>query len=211
MLGYAAVLAGQRFPPPHRGEHRANPFAGVLAVLSDRRVIVLAIVMGLFGLLDEPLAAFLIAFSEHVRRESALVANALILAWTLGGIAALAAYERLVGKRRSEVLVLAAAATIALTLPLAAFAPWLALRFAAVMLFGAAGAVFYVILNARVLALRPGQAGSVGATVSLIGMLGMGFPGVVGAVADAFGLGAGLALYALIPVLILPLVARNRW
>jgi len=210
MLGYAMLLASQRFPPPHAGAHRTNPFVGVLAVLGDRRVIALAIVMGLFGLLDEPLAAFLIAFSEHVRREPAVVANGLILAWTLGGLAALAAYDRIVGERRAARLVVASATVVALALPLGAFAPWLGLRFAAVALFGAAGAVFYVTLNAEVLALRPGQAGSVGATVSLIGMLGMGFPALVGAVADAFGLGAGLLLYALIPLLILPLAALSR-
>ena len=47
------------------------------------------------------------------------------------------------------------------------------------------------------------------AEYTVIGMLGMGFPAVVGAVSDAFGLAAGLSLYLLVPVIILPLVVRN--
>jgi hypothetical protein len=76
-------------------------------------------------------------------------------------------------------------------------------------LFGAAGAIFYVALNAEILSLRPGQTGSVSAAVSVIGMFGMGFPALVGATSDVFGLPAGLSLYLLIPVIILPLIARN--
>jgi len=37
----------------------------------------------------------------------------------------------------------------------------------------------------------------------------MGFPALVGATSDVFGLPAGLSLYLLIPVIILPLIARN--
>jgi len=209
MLGYAALLASQRFPPPHPGEHRPSPVAGVLAVLRDRRVVILAVAMGLFSLLDEPLAGFLIAFNEHVRRETAVIANAAILAWTLGQLAGFAAYDRITGERRPELVVLVSAVITGVALPIAVFAPWLLLRIAAMAAFGAAGAVFYVTLNAKVLALRPGQVGSVSAVVSLIGMVGMGFPGVVGAACDAFGLAGGLLLYVAVPVLILPLVARN--
>jgi hypothetical protein len=38
-------------------------------------------------------------------------------------------------------------------------------------------------------------------------MLGMGFPALVGAVADAWGLAAGVGLYVAVPVAILALVA----
>ncbi|HXQ09363.1 MAG TPA: MFS transporter [Caulobacteraceae bacterium] len=209
MLGYAALLASQRFPPPHPPEHRPRPLAGVIAILADRRVLALAAAMGLFALLDEPLAAFLIAFQEHVRHRTPVAANALILAWTFGQIAAFAAYERLVGERGLRTVLVASAVGVGLALPLAAFAPALWLELPAMVLFGAAGAVFYVALEAELLSLRPGQTGSVSAAVSLIGMVGMGFPALVGATSDAFGLAAGLSLYLLVPVIILPLVARN--
>jgi hypothetical protein len=44
----------------------------------------------------------------------------------------------------------------------------------------------------------------------MIGDIGMGFPALVGVTADAFGLGAGLMLYIVIPLLMLVLVMRDR-
>jgi predicted MFS family arabinose efflux permease len=209
MLGYAALLASQRFPPPHPAEHRPRPVAGVLSVLADRRLLVLAAAMGLFALLDEPLMAFLIAFQEHVRHQTPALANALILAWTAGELAAFALYERIVGERGLKTVLVAATLVVGVSLGLAVVAPALVVELPAMALFGAAAAVFYVTLDAKILGLRPGQTGSVSAAVSLIGTVGMGFPAVVGATSDAFGLAAGLSLYLLVPVIILPLVARN--
>jgi predicted MFS family arabinose efflux permease len=209
MLGYAALLASQRFPPPHASEHRPRPLVGVLAALADRDVLLLAIAMGLFSLLDEPLIAFLLAFQEHVRHQAAAVANGLILAWTVGEIAGFALYEWIVGERSLRTVLVAGALVVGVALATAVLAPVLLVELPAMALFGAAAGVFYVTLDARILGLRPGQTGSVSAAVSLVGMVGMGFPAVVGAVSDAFGLAAGLSLYLVVPVIILPLVARN--
>jgi hypothetical protein len=74
------------------------------------------------------------------------------------------------------------------------------LQVAAGFAFGASGAVFYSVLQATYLSLRPGQAGTSQAVVSTIGLLGIGYPALVGAVADGYGLMAGLALYAVVPV-----------
>ncbi|HXQ45102.1 MAG TPA: MFS transporter [Caulobacteraceae bacterium] len=209
MLGYAALLASQRFPPPHAAEHKPRPFVGVLAALADRDVLLLAVAMGLFSLLDEPLIAFLIAFQEQVRHRTAAIANGLILAWTLGEIAGFALYERIVGERGLKTVLVSGALVVGGALATAVIAPVLLVELPAMALFGAAAAVFYVTLDARILSLRPGQTGSLSAAVSLVGMVGMGFPAVVGAVSDAFGLAAGLSLYLVVPVIILPLVARN--
>ena len=209
MLGYAALLASQRFPSPHATEHRPRPLVGVLAVLRDRRVLVLGAAIGLFSLLDEPLMAFLIAFQERVRHQTPVVANALVLAWTIGELAAFGLYERIVGRRGPRTVLIASMIVVGVSLAAAVFAPALPLEVASMALFGAAAAVFYVTLDAKILSLRPGQTGSVSAAVSLIGMVGMGFPAVVGAVSDAYGLAAGLSLYLAVPVIILPLIARN--
>ena len=181
----------------------------MIAVLADRRVLMLAVAMGLFSLLDEPLAAFLIAFQEHVRLRTPVAANALILAWTVGQLAAFAVYGQIVGGRGLRTILVASAIVVGASLPIVVFAQALFVAMSAMAVFGAAGAVFYVTLNAEILSLRPGQTGSVSAAVSVIGMVGMGFPAVVGATSDAFGLAAGLSLYLLVPVIILPLVARN--
>jgi hypothetical protein len=95
-------------------------------------------------------------------------------------------------------------------LPVAIYAPFLPVVLAAGLGFGVAGAVFYTTLESVVLALRPGQAGATGAVVSTIGMLGMGFPALVGVLADSRGLGAGLLLYAAIPPITLALAAWWR-
>ena len=205
MLAYAAWLASQPLPPPHPPQRLPNPFAGVWAILKDRRVLALALVLGLFGLLDEPLAGFLIAYLERVRRLSPALATAPVMAILVGGMGGYAAFERLAGERPPRRVIAGAAAVLALSLPATLFAPWLAAQMAAGLVFGAAGAVFYTTLDSLVLSLRPGQAGATSAVVGLVGMLGMAFPALVGAVADAYGLAAGVGLYAAIPIAILAL------
>ena len=165
--------------------------------------------MGLFCLLDEPLIAFLIAFQERVRHRTAASPTGLSWPGRLGEIVGLCAYERIVGERGLKTVLVAGALVVGVSLATAVLAPVLVVELPAMALFGAAAGVFYVTLDARILSLRPGQTGSLSAAVSLIGMVGMGFPAVVGAVSDAFGLAAGLSLYLVVPVIILPLVARN--
>ena len=211
MLGYAAWMASLKLPPPHptpHGETR-QPLKAVVAVMRDPRVVALAVVLGLFGLLDEPLQGFMIAYWEKARAMSPAAANAPIVAELLGAMAGYAAFDRFAtiapGRR-----VLASAALMTLVLPAAIFAPWLAVQIAAAAAFGLGGALFYTTLDAQVLGLRPGQTGAVSAVVSTIGMVGMGFPALVGLVADAHGLGAGVGLYAVLPLVILALLAVRR-
>ena len=148
----------------------------MLAVLRDRRVLVLGAAIGLFSLLDEPLMAFLIAFQERVRHQTPVVANALVLAWTIGELAAFGLYERIVGRRGLRTVLIASMIVVGVSLASAVFAPALPLEVASMALFGAAAAVFYVTLDAKILSLRPGQTGSVSAAVSLIGMVGWASP-----------------------------------
>jgi hypothetical protein len=95
-------------------------------------------------------------------------------------------------------------------LPIAIFAPALMVQLLAALVFGLSGAIFYATMQAEILSLRPGQAGSVSAVVSLIGMAGMGFPLATGALSDAFGLGAGVALYGVVPAIVLARVLLDR-
>ncbi len=214
MLGYAAWLAVHRFPPPHPPKAQANPFASVLSgvweIARDREVLLLAVVLGLFSLLDEPLDGFMIAYLERVRGLTPAIATAPVVAILVGGMAGFAAFERLAAGRAPRSVILACAAAMIAALPVAIFAPFLPLQMAAAVGFGVAGAVFYTTLESVVLALRPGQAGATSAVVSTVGMAGMGFPALVGAISDGRGLAAGLALYAAVPPLILVLAAAWR-
>jgi len=210
MLGYAIWIASQRLPPPRPPSLRPPPASAIWATLRDLRVAILALVLGLFGLLDEPLDGFLIAELERVRHLGAALAALPVLAILLGGLAGFAGYERLAGARSTGNVLLASALAMTGALAATVFAPWLAMQLAAGFGFGLTGAVFYTTLDAILLALRPGQAGATSAVVSTIGLLGVGFPAVVGALADRAGLAAGLALYALIPAVIVIILALNR-
>jgi predicted MFS family arabinose efflux permease len=210
MLGYAAWLGSLRLPPPHPPTHAPRPLVGVLAVLKDRRVLFLALVLGLYSLLDEPLDGFMIAYLERVRGLSVEAATLLIMTVLVGGMAGYAAFERLVGARPARRVIIGCAVLMACALPAVLFAPIIALQAVAGLVFGAAGSVFYTTLETAVLSQRPGQAGATSAVVSSVGMLGIGFPAIVGLVADSYGLVAGVGLYAVIPPIILALVAIGR-
>jgi predicted MFS family arabinose efflux permease len=216
MLGYAAWLAAHRFPPPRPPEPRAppaHPLAGAVSdiwrIARDPEVLLLAVVLGLWGLLDEPLLGFMIAYFERVGGLSSGLASAPVVALLVGGMAGFAGFERLRGARAPRTVILSATATM-LALPAAIFLPWLPLQLAAAFAFGMAGAVLYTSLQSAVLALWPRQAGATSAIVSTVSMVGMAFPALVGALADARGLGAGLMLYAAIPPVILGLAAWWR-
>jgi predicted MFS family arabinose efflux permease len=210
MLGYAAWIASLRLPPPHPREARPPPLAAIWALAKDRRVIFLAFVLGLYGLLDEPLDGFILAYLERVRGMSAPLATLPIVAIVVGGMAGFGGYERLAGARPGRRALIICALLMVCALPAMLVLPGAALEAAVGFVFGAAGAVFYTTLQARVLGARPGQAGAASAVVSTIGMAGIGFPALAGLAADAYGLAAGLALYAAIPLLILALLLLER-
>ncbi|MFN3514384.1 MAG: MFS transporter [Phenylobacterium sp.] len=210
MLAYGLWLSTLRLPAPQPPERFASPLAGVLAVLADGRVWVLALIAGLFDLLDEPLLGFTIAFLERGRGFAPAMATGLALGAVGGAVAGYLIAERALHARSPGRVLAAAAAGLCLTLPAMVFAPHPALVVAAGLAFGIAGALFYTALQSLILTLRPGQAGSTGAVVSTIGLAGVAFPVLAGWVADRAGLAAGLALYVAVPAAILALVILAR-
>lgn len=208
MLAYGGWLASYRFPPPSPPEAHASPFAGLLAVVADTRVLLLAAIMGLYALLDEPLVAFLIAFLEAQGHDPAWAVTP-PLGLLIGGLAGFGVAEHLAERVTPRRLLAPTASFMALTLPAMLFGPPLVV-IAAGFGFGVTGAIFYTALQGVILTLRPGQAGSTGAVVSAVGLAGAAFPGLVGAVSDAHGLAAGLLLYAAVPALVLGLTAALR-
>lgn len=206
MLLYAGWIARQRFPATRRTAGGEGPVVAVLGIVRDRRIVLLAVVSGLFGLLDEPFLGFTMAYLEKVRALSPALAATVAAAAVGGGIAGFlvgpAATRRLPGRWP----LLLFGVLVAVTVPSLALAPVVPLQLASAAAFGFSGAAFYALLQAAYLGLRPGRAGTSQAVVSTIGVFGAGFPALAGAVADARGLGAGLALYAAVPVLMLVLL-----
>lgn len=210
MIAYAAWLGAQRFPPPRPSDEHANPFVGLWAVLRDGRVWVLATIAGLFDILDEPLLGFTIAYLERVRGFPATVATSLALGAVVGGVVGYLLAERIVRGRSLAGLLTASGLAMCATLPVMVFAPGPVLVVTGGLAFGIAAAVFYTALQSACLTLRPGQAGSTGAVISAISLMGVGFPILAGAAADRWGLPAALWLYIAVPAAVLVLAVAAR-
>ncbi|MDP2213147.1 sugar MFS transporter [Phenylobacterium sp.] len=208
MLAYGLWLASQRFPPPHRREGEVRPDLDLLALITDGRVLLMAVIMGLFSLLDEPLLAFLIAYLDQVAGYGPGLAVILSAGALVGGLLGHGLAGRLIPATAPGRALIPSALVATLSLPVMAFGPQAWLVVVGGLVFGFSGAVFYTALQSRVLTLRPGQAGSTGAAVSAIGLAGAGFPALVGLAADAWGLAAGLGLYVAVPAVMLVLTLR---
>jgi len=209
MLVYAAWLGSQRFPPPRRPEGEETPLSALLGIARDRRIVLLAVVNGLFGLLDEPFLGFTMAYAERVRGLDPSVAATVVAAIVAGGIVGFATGPTLMRRLPSRVPLVVFAALVAVAVSALLLVPVVSLQLAFGATFGYSGAAFFAQLQATYLSVRTGRAGTTQAVVSTIGLFGAGFPTLVGAVADARGLAAGLALYAAIPVLMLALLIMD--
>lgn len=208
MVLYAVWLASHRFPRPSPPAD-SSPLAGILDALRDPRVIVLALVAGLFGVLDEPFWGFTIAYLDRVRGLPESAATAIVAVGVTGGFAGFVSTAAFTRRFAARGLLLVWGALVGVAVAGIIALPVAVAQAAAAFLFGFAGAVFWAVLQARYLALRPGQAGTTGAVVSTIGLFGIGFPPLVGAVSDAHGLATGLAVYAAVPAVMLGLLVVN--
>jgi predicted MFS family arabinose efflux permease len=209
MLLYAVVLGTRRFPRPRPGARPSEVATEIVAFARDRQVLRLALIDGLFGLLDEPFQGFTIAYLERDRGLSAPVATAIIGGWVVAGLVGFWMVPRFTARLPARTLLAWFGALVAGSVAVLVFGPLVPLQALAALAFGFGGAVFYAVLQATILGVQPERAGTIGAVVSTIGLFGVAFPGLVGAVVDARGLTAGLALYALVPVFILTLVVRE--
>lgn len=210
VLAHAAWLGSHKFPPPGPADEREPLFQGLWSLIRDRRVMALAVVYGLYGLLDEPLLGFLIAHLERVRGFTTESATALAASAIVGSLGGFIAAARVVRTDHTRGVLTVTATIAACALPVLAFAPWAPAILLGGAAFGAAGAIFYTALKVVVLTLRPGQVGSTGAVISTIGLIGMGFPALAGWASDRWGLGAGLGLYVAVGAAVLALTVLAR-
>ena len=89
-----------------------------------------------------------------------------------------------------------AAATMAVTTVAIVAVPSTVVLVVATFFGGYALATFWNRVHARILRLRPGQTGTVSAVISTVECAAFGLPIAYGAVADRFGIGAGIMCYA---------------
>lgn len=210
MLIYAVSISLQRFPPPRPPADGHSPLGAIVAVVRDRRVIAFALVGMLYDLLDEPLLGFLIAYLETTRHLPPTLAIAVASAILVGGLIGFVTVAVVPSRLVATQALVGSVVIIGLSLAALVAAPVTALQASSAVVFGFAGAVFYSMFQARYLTLRPGQAGTSQALLSTMSLAGIGYPALVGAVADRWGLAGGLSLYIIVPAAMLLLLLGAR-
>jgi predicted MFS family arabinose efflux permease len=205
VAAYAVRVAFLPLPGPRRDGEHERMREGLLEVIRDRRVWFCGVVAMLMGPLDEPFLAFLLASLERTRDLSTVAATTIALAWTIGSFVALAITSR-PGFRTPPRDFVWFCAVVALAAAGCVLAPSPLLVAVCALVFGYAFCRFFVALMTRILDIRPGQLGTVYAVISAVEFSGFLLPLGAGRIADAFGIGAGLACYVLIALLLLGLV-----
>ncbi|MEX2236835.1 MAG: MFS transporter [Dehalococcoidia bacterium] len=206
MALYGFWFLSLTFPPVPPSKDGHTPWSSVVSVIRDKRVIRLALVLTLYSTLDEPFVAFVILFARETEGYGASVASLVGLSYIASGALGYTAVPWLLARYRGGALLQLLTLGLGAGVLAAAIAPHIAVVVVGLALAGTMGAAFYSILDARLALLRPGQVGAVTTVSSYIDTLALGFPPLVGAVADAASLQAGLFIYAAIPALMLVLL-----
>ncbi|MGH9031539.1 MAG: hypothetical protein ACRDZV_05360, partial [Acidimicrobiia bacterium] len=194
-------------PRPAKSGHARAAWAGVRAVATDRWVRRLAFINALENVIDYAFLGFLTLFLVAERGFSSAGAAAMVaiaLGGAMLGYAVLAAAKRTLHTRSTFVAVSAVRVTAIVVLLMI---PDPIVITVTAFGLGVAGAVFWVKLQASMLQARPGETGTTYAVIATLSLPALAVPPLIGAAADRFGLVAGLALYALMPVLVLGLAA----
>jgi fucose permease len=136
--------------------------------------------------------AFLIPHLEQARGVSAAGATSIATLSVVGAFAGYASLRRRPGVLPLDAVLLAATTTAVLLAPGALTAS------AASLLIGVFLVRVWIDIQARTLTIRPGQAGTVKAMVTVVETVGWLLPLLAGWVADRVDVTAGLATYAAI-------------
>ena len=218
LLVYAVVLALQPLPPPTATEEPTTARADVWACLRDRQVWQLGLISLLSDTLDEPLLGFAIAYLEVDRGQphgvAVLVGGSVVVGGIVGASAMAARVRRGrsgSGGRGGRNAGPSAGAALALAVSVLGImaAPLIPLQALFGFTTGMASAIFWTRLQARILGLRPGQPGTTAAVVGYLAMPGALVPLVAAAAADHLGLGAALAVYVAVALLLTTVTALS--
>ncbi len=217
LLVYAVVLALQPLPPPTATEEPTTARADVWACLRDRQVWQLGLISLLSDTLDEPLLGFAIAYLEVDRGQphgvAVLVGGSVVVGGIVGAaaMAARASAAAASGGRAAATPDRRPAPRWPSRCPSSGSwpRPLIPLQALFGLTTGMASAIFWTRLQARILGLRPGQPGTTAAVVGYLAMPGALVPLVAAAAADHLGLGAALAVYVAVALLLTAVTALS--
>jgi hypothetical protein len=190
MATYSAWLTRLPFAAPARPETRVA--RALRPILRDARVWYCGLLALLVGPLQQPLTAFLIAYLQRVGDAPAALAVSVQVAWVVGAVSAALAASR-AGARAGG---LAGPAVALLASTLGVLVPSIPVVMLCLLVNGFAMTRFFLALKTRIRWLHPDRLGGVTAVVSTLEFSGFLLPVAAGALADAFGIAAGVVCYA---------------
>lgn len=202
VLAWAVLLARQPFPAPTEDDEdeEESVWAGAAAALRNGRLLLWLFAGALCELLDEIVIVFAALYLRDELGVDAVGRSIIFGAGIGGAIAGAMITERLLARVAPLRLLLASSAACAVVYVAWWMAPsvWLsALLFAAV---GATAAPLFPIASAQAYAALSGRSGTVNAAAHLFTPLTLAAPWALGALADAMGARAALAVLLVQPI-----------
>ena len=196
MVAYGILLATRPLPRPVP-DHEESALGALMSVIRDRRVIVAGLLVAIIVAFDDTFIGFAVAFLITDHDLSPALATVATGAGLTGGVAA-AAWASRTSRRRVglRTCALALAAGVFLLL----LAPTTVTAAISMALVGAAVNLAWIILQARYMTLRPGQAGATSSVAEAVAQIGVTTPLVIGLLADHTGLGPAMWLYCAVAV-----------
>ncbi|MBB4906607.1 MFS transporter [Actinophytocola algeriensis] len=196
MVAYGVLLATRPLPRPEPDDEE-SAFGALMSVIRDRRVIAAGLLVAVIVAFDDTFIGFAVAFLITDQDLSPALATVATGAGLTGGVAA-AAWASRTTRRRVGLRTCAVALTAGVFLLV--LVPTTVTAAIAMALVGAAVNLAWIILQARYMTLRPGQAGATSSVAEAVAQIGVTTPLVIGLLADHTGLGPAMWLYCAIAV-----------
>jgi predicted MFS family arabinose efflux permease len=209
LVVYGLLLATQPLPAPASSDDGDDhqPWRALLEVAKDRRVIVAGLLVALLTAFDDTFVGFAVAFLITDRELTPAIATLAAGAGMAGAIAAAAwasrTNRRRIGLRPCAVLLLAGALALLLV-------PNVVVAALAIAAVGAAVNLAWIVLQARYMTLRPGQAGTTSAVAEAVSQVGVLTPLAIGLIADRYTLTVAMVSYIAIAVVFLLATRRDN-
>lgn len=197
MVAYGVLLATRSLPRP-KPDNEESALGALMSVVRDRRVIMAGLLVAVIVAFDDTFIGFAVAFLITDHDLSPALATVATGAGLTGGVAAAAWASRTGGRRiglRTCAVALAAGVFLLVLFPATVSAA------IAMALVGAAVNLAWIILQARYMTLRPGQAGATSSVAEAVAQIGVTMPLVIGLLADHTGLGPAMWLYCAVAVI----------